>query len=123
MKQISKSEFYVMEALWDENPLGAKEVNEILSTDKNWNIKTTKTLLSRLVEKGFLKTRKDGHRFLYSPVHTKEDYAARSMNHLSKRLFDGSPVPIVLHLARTNALSKSDRDEITKYLEELKGDD
>lgn len=122
MKQISKSEFYVMEALWAESPLGAKEVNVQLASDKEWNIKTTKTLLSRLVEKGFLKTRKEGQRFLYSPMQTKEDYAARSMKHLSKRLFDGSPLPIVLHLARTNALSQSDREEITKYLEELKRD-
>jgi len=103
--------------------LAAKEVNERLANEKSWNIKTTKTLLSRLVEKGILKTRKDGRRFLYTPQYSKEDYAARSMNHLSERLFDGSPLPIVLHLARTNALSKSEREQIAQYLEELKGED
>jgi len=49
--RISQSELDVMDVLWTQNPLGASEVGEVLATHKDWNIRTIKTLLARLVEK------------------------------------------------------------------------
>jgi len=123
LKPISKSELHVMEVLWTDSPLAATDVNAAIEAKMGWNIKTTKTLLSRLVEKNILTTTRDGRRFLYQPILSKEDYAARSMTQLSEQLFDGSPLPIVLHLARTNSLSKKDREQIAQYLEALENED
>ena len=111
-----------MDVLWSDSPLAAIDIAYRLSNETDWTLRTVKTLLSRLVDKGLLKTEKDGRRFLYSPSLTKEGYAALSLNDLADRLFDGSPMPIVLHLARTNALTRADRKKITSYLKALDDD-
>jgi len=76
VKQISQSELVIMNVLWARAPMGANEVAENV-TSESWNIKTVKTLLSRLVQKDVLTTRKEGRRYLYSPLISKEDYGLK----------------------------------------------
>ena len=51
MVDISKAEFDVLEALWQQHPVGANDIIERLNQTKPWHEKTVKTLLSRLVKK------------------------------------------------------------------------
>jgi len=64
-KRISQAELDVMDVLWAESPQAASDVAGKLS-EKDWNIRTVKTLLSRLVEKGVVGTEQDGRRYLPS---------------------------------------------------------
>jgi len=70
--RISQSELDVMDVLWTQSPLGASEVAANLAERKDWNIRTIKTLLSRLVEKGALSTETEGRRYLYAPLISKD---------------------------------------------------
>ena len=58
--RISQSELDVMDVLWPQSPLGDSEVAASLAESKDWNIRTIKTLLTRLVEKGALSTQVEG---------------------------------------------------------------
>ena len=73
--RISQSELDVMDVLWAQSPLGASEVAQNLAQSKDWNIRTIKTLLARLVEKGALSTQTEGRRYLYTPLISKDSYA------------------------------------------------
>ena len=53
---ISESEWSVMEALWEQAPQTATEVTRTLKPTMNWADNTVRTLLTRLVDKGALKT-------------------------------------------------------------------
>jgi len=119
MKKISQAELDVMDVLWSESPLAASDVASRLSR-KNWNIRTVKTLLSRLVEKQVIDTAKDGRRFLYSPLVSKKDYANNAVRRLSDRLFGGRAAPLVAHLAEADGLSEQDIAELEALLQELK---
>ena len=119
-KRISQAELDVLEVLWAESPLAASDVAERLARDKDWNIKTVKTLLSRLVDKQALSTRRDGRRFLYSPIVTRSAYASRAAKRLSDRLFGGRAAPLVAHLAQGEGLSEQDIAELEALLRELK---
>ncbi len=89
-------------------------------TSEGWNIRTVKTLISRLVQKGALATEQDGRRYLYCPVLSKEGYGARILDTVSQQFFKDNAAPLFLHLAKSNKLSENDIDEITKLLETLK---
>lgn len=119
-KRISQAEFNVMEVLWAHSPLAASEVASKLEAQQDWNIRTVKTLLSRLVEKGALSTEQDGRRFLYSPLLTRKKYAQSVTRSLSDRLFGGRAAPLVAHLAEGNGLTDDDIAELEALLAELK---
>lgn len=121
-KTISQAELSVMEVLWDESPLPASDIAEVLTTQKSWNIKTIKTLLSRLVDKQALSTTKDGRRYLYAPLIRREAYAAKAARTLSDRLFGGRAAPLVAHLAEGRGLSDEDIAELEMILAELKNE-
>ncbi len=120
MKRISQAELDVLEVVWQQNPLAASDVAASLSKGKDWNIRTVKTLLARLVDKGALSTQQDGRRYLYAPLITKDDYAARAARRLSDRLFGGRAAPLVAHLAENNGLTDDDIAELEALLKTLK---
>ena len=119
-KRISQAELDVLEVLWTESPLAASDVADRLAREKDWNIKTVKTLLSRLVDKQALSTRRDGRRFLYTPIVTRSAYASKAAKRLSERLFGGRAAPLVAHLAEGEGLSEQDIAELEALLQELK---
>jgi len=118
--RISQAEFAIMEVLWETSPLAASDVGDQLDGHKDWNIRTIKTLLSRLVDKGVLKTEPDGRRYLYTPLITRASYERTATRRLSDRLFGGRAAPLVAHLADGKGLSDTDIAELEALLSELK---
>ena len=100
--KITQAELSVMEVLWKNSPMPASDISSAL-VQENWNIKTVKTLLSRLVEKNALTTSKDGRRYLYAPLVSQKSYASKAARRLSDRLFGGRAAPLVAHLAKDAA--------------------
>ncbi|MEP1231472.1 MAG: BlaI/MecI/CopY family transcriptional regulator [Litorimonas sp.] len=119
MKQISQSERIIMDVLWSRAPLRATEIADEVAAE-GWNIRTVKTLLSRLVKKDVVSTEADGRHYLYSPIINKEAYGAYIVDGVSKSYFEGDPAPLLLHLAKSKDLSTGDIDEITALLSDLK---
>ena len=118
-ERISEGEHAIMEALWAESPLGAAEVAERVA-DRNWNERTVKTMLGRLLSKGVLSHVEDGRRYLYRPAVERDDYVARESGRLVDRLFGGRATPLVAHLAGQNRLSDEDIAGLEALLKELK---
>lgn len=120
--QITKAEFEVMDVLWAESPLAATDIAERLAGQTSWSLKTVKTLLSRLVEKGAVAHKPDGRRYLYRPLITRASYARSAARRLVDQLFDGRAAPLVAHLADRRGLSKDDIKELEALIRELKRD-
>lgn len=120
MSRISEAEHHVMEVLWDEHPLTAQEVADRAGEARDWNIRTVKTLLSRLLTKGAIGHEEDGRRYLYRPLIERGDYVAGESRRLVDRLFGGRVTPLVAHLAAQDALTPEDIAEIEALLRELK---
>jgi predicted transcriptional regulator len=119
-ERISDAEHVVMEVLWQDAPLGAAEVAERIDSARGWNIRTVKTLLSRLLAKGALAHEEEGRRYLYRPAISREDFVARESGRLIDRMFGGRVTPLVAHLAECDRLTPKDIEEIEALLKELK---
>lgn len=119
-ERISDAEHAVMEVLWDEAPLTATDVAGRIDAARAWNIRTVKTMLSRLLAKGALTHEEEGRRFLYRPAVTREDFIARESKRLIDRLFGGKITPLVAHMAERQALTPADIVEIEALLQALK---
>ena len=66
-----------MEVLWHRHPQGADEVVSALAARSDWAEPTIKTLLNRLLNKGAIRAEREGRRYLYSPVLTREAWVAQ----------------------------------------------
>jgi BlaI family transcriptional regulator, penicillinase repressor len=118
--QVSPAELEILKILWQRPGIGASDVFEALQDQKDWNIRTVKTLISRLVDKGALATEPDGRRFLYTPLIREGDYQKRAARQLVDRVFNGRAAPLVAHLAEAGELSAEDIAELEALLGKLK---
>jgi len=110
----------VLDVLWSSQPLTVGQVIERLQKDCEWHENTIKTLLTRLVRKKAVARRKDGGRFFYRPLVSRDAILMKESEGLLKRFFGGQMAPLVAHFADRRKLSKRDVEAIEKILAELK---
>lgn len=116
---ISPAESVVMQVLWRQAPLTSEEVTASLSRQQEWQETTIKTLLNRLLRKGAITATKEGRRYLYQPMLTREQWLSNESKDLLDRLFGGRVAPLVAHFSRHRRLTKQDLDELKRLIAEL----
>lgn len=119
---ISDAESLVMEVLWEAHPLTAEEVVSALAKTMDWQEPTIKTLLNRLLNKGAIAAQREGRRYLYRPLLSREDYVHAESKSLLDRLFDGRVAPLVAHFSERRKLTKKDIAELKRLIEEIDHD-
>ena len=116
---ISEAESVVMEVIWRTNPILTEDVVAALEDHGKWQEATVKTLLNRLLTKGALRAEKDGRRYLYSPVLTREQWLATESLGFLDRLFNGRVAPLVSYFSQQKKLSKKDIGDLKRLIQEL----
>ena len=116
---ISEAESVVMEIIWRTSPIATEDVVAALAHQGKWQEPTVKTLLNRLLKKGAISARKDGRRYLYSPVLKRDQWLAAESKGFLDRLFDGRVAPLVSHFSQHKKLSKKDIADLKRLIQEL----
>jgi predicted transcriptional regulator len=119
---ITEAESVVMEVLWRKSPVPMEAVASALEGEQHWQGATIKTLLNRLLKKGAIRATKDGRRFLYSPVVSRDEWLLTVSKGLLDRLFSGRVAPLAAHFSRHGKLSKRDVAELKLLIEGLDDD-
>jgi len=115
--QISDAEWDVMRVIWDKEPRTAAEVIAALEETHDWNHRTIRTLLARLVEKQALSFSVDGSRYLYrSAVSESECIEQRGQSFVAK-VFGGDVSALVAHFVQEHQLTSEDIAKLTQLLE------
>ncbi|WP_050031315.1 BlaI/MecI/CopY family transcriptional regulator [Verrucomicrobium sp. BvORR034] len=116
---ISESEWTVMEALWDASPQTASELTKLLRPTTKWAENTVRTLLTRLVEKGALKTAENssGTR-TYLPAVKREACVRAEGESFMQRVFGGAAKPLLVHFAQNSKLTAEEVRELKKILDQ-----
>jgi BlaI family penicillinase repressor len=116
---ISKSEWAVMEALWERSPQTASQVTKTLRPARNWAENTVRTLLKRLVAKGALKTGTNGSATTtFAPAVKREACVLAEGESFMQRMFRGAPKPLLIHFAANAKLTPAEVKELKKLLDQ-----
>lgn len=118
LPKISEAEWQVMKVLWDKSPLTANEIVDQLANDREWNPRTIKTLLNRLMNKNALGVQQDGRIYWYYPLVSKEECARSERESLLKRVYNGALQPLLAAFLEEQKLSKEEIEELKQILEE-----
>ena len=122
IQQVSNSELELMKIVWANGgrALYAHIMEELSKVGFTWQKNTVITLLSRLVEKGLLKTNKIGRRNEYTAVISEQDYRAAQPQMLLNKFYEGSARGLVSTLIEREMLSAEDYEELNRFWEEEK---
>ena len=124
IQQVSDSELELLKIVWANGgtALYAHIMEKLSATGRTWQKNTIITLLSRLVEKGLLKTSKIGRRNEYTAIVSEADYQAAQTQTLLNKLYAGSAKGLVSTLIQKEMLSAEDYTELKQYWENREED-
>lgn len=117
---LTQAEWSVMECLWEAGPLTGREVVQSMEKSCGWSRSTTLTLLSRLENKGALRSvpAEKGPK-VFSPVLRREEAALGETKDFLDRVYQGSLSLMVSALTKKQALSREELDELYELLKGL----
>ena len=115
---ISKAEWEIMRVVWTKGETTSTEILNILSQKTEWTSSTVKTLLKRLVDKGYLNTEKIGKKFVYSALINEENTINNEVDEHFEKFCQRKHLAILEHLIETVPMTC---DDITK-LQDLLND-
>ena len=119
LKKLPDSEFEIMKVVWSsEPPVTTDIIMEKLGKEKGWKPQTIITLLSRLVERGFVRTEKKSKRRTYNPLVSKEDYLEFETGDFIEKFHQNSFASLVATLHEGKKIKDSDLDELIEWLKE-----
>lgn len=119
VKKLPDAEFEVMKAIWhSEIPIvGTTIVEKLgLETQKDWKLQTVHKLLSRLEERGFLQSEKNGKQRFFAPLIVEEDYLQYEAQNFVKSHYQGSLLNLVNAMYQGKSLEEKDLDELQEWL-------
>ncbi len=111
-------ELEILKILWKDSPLPVREVRARLEEQAQRILTHSSviTMLNIMVRKGYLRRRKQGKAFLFTPKVKKESVAGGIMGDLLSRVFDGSPSDMVLNLIETADLDADELAELRRLI-------
>ena len=104
-KNLTPTEWHLMECLWEASPRTGREAVEDMKARVGWSRSTTLTMLRRMSEKGLIDCREEGGLKIYAAVQRETD------SFLS-RVYQGSISTMVNAITRKQKLSKAEIDEL-----------
>ncbi len=113
-RRLTAAELEIMRVLWDRGESTVHDVADTLGGDRAYT--TLSTLVRILEQKGFVQSRKDGRRHLYSAVTEKRSYEQSTVRDLVRRLFD-RPASVVRSLLESGAIDERELEEIRQLID------
>ncbi len=120
MKQpsLANSELAVMDLLWRNDRLTARQIREELYPDADKaQHGTVQRLLQRLEDKGYVERDRDLPVHLFSAAVSREAYGGGQLESLAEKLTAGSIAPLITHLVEEKKLSRDDIKRIRRLLD------
>ncbi len=114
--RITDAEWDVMEAVWQADDQTAGEVIAKVQASRDWNHRTVRTLLARLVEKGAVEVRIDGNKHLYRAAVSKQECVRSAVKSFSERFFSGDVKSLLMHFVENEGISKEELEDIQQSL-------
>lgn len=118
LPDLSPSEWEVMKVIWKHGPLAARDVYARMPGQTNWSYATVKTLLRRIVQKGWVAYDQIGNSYLYRAAVRREKAVSSAIGDFSSRVLDGVLSPFVAYFARQKNLSEEDIAQLERIIEE-----
>ena len=115
--ELSRAELDLMNVLWEQGELSAREIHDRVAEELDWSYSTTRTLLERLVTKGAA-AKKEFHGLnLYFPTVTRPAGVASFVRDLADRVLKLDYATVVAMFRDKQVMSRAELSELKQILE------
>lgn len=114
--KIGESEWYVLNALWENAPLSGNDVVKAVSAHTDWSQSTILTMLRRLVKKKAVGVEQQSV-MMYYPLINESDVVRIETDMFLKRVYKGSVNLLVKGFLENDSLSAEELDELKKLID------
>ena len=118
--ELTKAEWAIIKAVWEQEPCTAPEVQERVSQSTRWAYSTVRTLMDRMVSKGLLRSEKVGHATVYRSAVTQEEAQRTEALYALKQAFNGALTPMIQCLIDSRRVSSAELDELEALIKAKK---
>lgn len=112
--RLHEGELNVMELLWSNKVLAAKDISKIIKEYIGWEKNTTYTVIKRLIDKGAVQREEPG--FLCSAKVTKREIQNIETNALLNKMFNGSLTSFITDYLNEQTLTASQVIELQRII-------
>jgi predicted transcriptional regulator len=117
--ELSKRERQIMDVIYRRNSASVKEVLEEIPNPPSYS--AVRALINVLEGKGFVKHKKEGKKYIYSPTIPHKKAMSSAIKQLLRTYFNDSVEDAVVAIIRTkNNLSEKDFNRLTGLIAETK---
>ena len=115
-EKLFDSEAKVMEIMWANSPISAKDVSLIAAETIGWNKNTTYTVIKKLEAKGFIQRQDPG--FICTPLVSQNEVQKAEAAFLVKKIFGGSRKALFSALLEDEPLSEEEIETLRKLIDD-----
>ena len=115
--KLFDSELRVMDVLWREGDLPARQIADVLTRQIGWNVNTTYTLIKRCIGKGAIERREPG--FVCRALVSREQVQQEETQELIDRLFDGSADALFASLLGSKRVNEEQMQRLRRMIDEM----
>lgn len=117
---LGAAELEVLKSLWDLGQAPVREVmNHLHRRGRQVAYTTVLTVLTRLEQKGFVRSDKSGVAYVYRAAVSRQKVVRSRVRSLIEQLYDGAPAPLMLQLMRQERFSAEEIAELQSLIDDL----
>ena len=114
-KNPTELELEILKVVWQIEPASVRQVRDALARVRDLAYTTVMTVMSIMVDKGYLKRRKDGRSYIYEAVYREQKARRNMLQDVVDRVFGGSTTAVMQHLLESSEID----DEELKQIQSL----
>jgi predicted transcriptional regulator len=121
--ELTRGEWAILQAVWDEEPCAAPTVQEVLEPQTGWSYSTVKTMMDRMAAKGLLRTERLRNLILYRSAVSRREAQRSEVRRTVRRAFGGAVAPMMQCMLGDADLSPEELDELESLIRSKRGPD
>lgn len=106
-----------MNVLWEKSPLTANEIISSLQGQTDWNPKTVRTLLNRLVQKNAVGVNQNQRVYTFYPLYSQNECQHAEAQSFLQRIYSGALKSMLVQFIQKESLSDEEIQELRSILD------
>ena len=111
-------ELEILKIVWRDGPCTVRDVRGALAEVRELAYTSVMTVMGIMTRKGYLKRRKDGRSYRYSPRIAEAETKHGLLGDIVERAFDGSARAVMLSLLELGDVDEAELDELRDLIDQ-----
>ena len=117
LNDLSKVEWFLMNICWAKGKVTGRDIYDETLKQKKRSYQAVKTMLDRLVTKGYLRREKFGPLWLYEPAIARAKILAKAIETFAGSVLDNTFSPLIAYFAKNENLSREEIKALKNLLD------